>query len=293
MTGAAAAWQWRYRWSIALYRGTGPLDLAPLDGRSRPVLTARSVTDCRAAAVADPFVLRRDGRLYLFFEVLNTASGRGEIAFATSPDGYGWTYGRIVLREPFHLSYPQIFEWRGSVYMIPETRQAGAVRLYRADSFPDGWAPVATLLEGPYADATLHHDGELWWLFSQYGLDEMHLHFAQSPAGPWRAHPASPLWPGNRRRTRPGGRLVKYRGSLLRFAQDGWPNYGTALRAFRVDRLDTEGFEEAELPESPILRASRKGWNALAMHHLEIVLEDGEGMLAAVDGATIGPVAPA
>lgn len=295
MTSAEApgrAWQWRYRWSIALYHGPGPLDLRPLKPRSRPILTPRSVTDCRAAAVADPFVLRRDGQFYMFFEVLNTTSGRGEIAFATSPDGYGWTYRRIVLSEPFHLSYPQIFMWRGAVYMIPETRQAGAVRLYRADAFPGGWSLVATLLEGPYADATLHHDGELYWLFSQYGLDELRLHFAESPAGPWHEHPKSPLWPGNRRRTRPGGRLVRHDGSLLRFAQDGWPNYGSALRAFRVERLDTGGFEEVELPQSPILRASREGWNALAMHHLEIISDDGAGVLAAVDGATIGPVPP-
>ncbi len=264
----------------------------PIPAQRRPVLTPRSVTDCRAAAVADPFVLYRDGQFYMFFEVLNITSGRGEIAFATSADGRDWTYRQIVLREPFHLSYPQIFTWQDAVYMIPETRQAGEVRLYRTTGFPSGWEPVASLLRGPYADATLHHDGQLYWLFSQYGLDELHLHFAESPIGPWHQHPYSPLWPGNRRRTRPAGRLVQHRGSLLRFAQDGWPNYGTALRAFRVDRLDTCHFDEEELPQSPVLQASREGWNALAMHHLEVITSDSSGVLAAVDGATIGPVAP-
>ena len=38
----------------------------------------------------------------------------------------------IVLAEPFHLSYPYVFEWQGSHYMIPESGAAKSVRLYRA-----------------------------------------------------------------------------------------------------------------------------------------------------------------
>ena len=279
--------QWRYKWSIAIYRGASPLGLSAVDPRGRPTLTARDVTDVPANAVADPFLLRRDGQLYLFFEVMNGDSDRGEIAYATSADGLTWQYGAVVLREPFHLSYPQVFEWQGSVYMIPETRQANSIRLYRADNFPAGWQFVATLQQGPFADSTLHFDGQLWWLFAQRGLDELCLLVSDSPLGPWRKHPSSPLWPGNRSRTRPGGRILCHDGQWIRFAQDGWPSYGSFLRAFAIDRLDEQGYEEHELPESPILSATRSGWNALAMHHIDALpMADGD-WLAAVDGATL------
>jgi hypothetical protein len=225
---------------------------------------------------------------FLFFEVVNIAVDRGEIAYATSSDGLQWTYGAVVLREPFHLSYPQVFEAEGAIWMIPETRQANEVRLYRAESFPSRWIHFATLLHGRFADATLLRDGDRWWLFAQRGLDELRLFSSAELTHGWIEHPASPLWPGNRRRTRPGGRMVRWNGRLLRFAQDGLPTYGNSLRAFDVEQLDLQHYAEHELAESPILRATRSGWNAVGMHHIDAVrLPDGRWR-AAVDGAGLG-----
>jgi hypothetical protein len=279
---------WRYRWSIAVYRGPDLLHLRPADPRNRPALTARHVTDRKAGAVADPFVIRRQDDFLMFFEILNMETGLGEIAYASSDDGLSWTYREQVMDAEVHLSYPQVFEWEGAYYMIPETRQAGEIRLYRADAFPREWRLVKSLLQGRFADATLFQREGLFWLFAQRGLDELRLYFAESPMGPWSEHPASPLWAGNRRASRCGGRLFEMDGRLLRFAQDGWPSYGTCLRAFEIDRLDRTDFSEREVPESPVLSASKEGWNALAMHHLEVICHTGSDWLVAVDGATIG-----
>lgn len=277
---------WRYRWSIGIYAGTTLTSLTPLAGLSQPVLTPEWVTDARAGAVADPFLFQQEGQWYLFFEVWNCDSERGELAYATSPNLRDWQYGRRILCEPFHLSYPQVLCWEDRFYLIPETRQAGQVRLYEAMRFPRHWRCIATLLTGPFADATiLYHEGR-WWLFAQRGLDELRLFCADRLQGPWQEHPSSPLWAGNRRRTRPGGRLVHAGGRLVRFAQDAWPEYGHCLRAFVVDRLDPWDYREHEMPGSPILEASRHGWNALAMHHIDAVAVAG-GWIAAVDGAEL------
>lgn len=278
----------RNKWSIGIFAGPNPLALKPAHGISQPVLTARDVTDVRAHTVADPFLIRRDGRWYLFFEVLNGSVDRGEIAYATSDTGLSWTYGAVVLREPFHLSYPHILAWRDEIYMIPETRQAESVRLYRAEEFPRRWKCIATLLRGRYADTTVVRHRERWWLFAQRGLDELRLFSNANLTGEWQEHVASPLWPGNRRRTRPGGRIIVHDGRLLRFAQDGWPSYGSRLLAFEIDRLDEQTYAEHEVAESPLLRASGSGWNAVGMHHLDAVQRDDGSWLAAVDGATPG-----
>ena len=58
---------------------------------------------------------------YLFFEVMNSKSGKGEIGLAISKDCRAWTYQNIVLKEEFHLSYPYVFESDGDYYMIPES----------------------------------------------------------------------------------------------------------------------------------------------------------------------------
>src|ERR1700744_2683348 len=139
---------WGLRWSIAVYRGTTPFSLAPVNGLA-PTLTPNDVTDIACSAVADPFLLRRDGIWFLFFEALNKTTGRGEIGYATSQDCLSWTYQGVVLKEAFHLSYPYVFEVDGTVYMLPETRQANSIRLYAASSFPGTWVNVAVLKQGP------------------------------------------------------------------------------------------------------------------------------------------------
>lgn len=286
---APAASGWRTQWSVAVWTGPSLSALAP-PGDDRPSLTARDVTDVEAGAVADPFLMVVDGRWHLFVEVWNLAAGRGEIAHATSADeGRTWTYDAVVLREPFHLSYPHVFEAGGAIYMVPESRQDRAVRLYVAEAFPRGWRRVATLLEGPYADATPFHRDGRWWMFAQRGLDELGLFTSDALHAGWRPHPASPLWAGNRRRTRPGGRVLDADGRLLRFAQDAWPTYGHSLRAFEILELTPDRYEERELAGSPILRARRSGWNAAAMHHLDAVRRPDGTWLALVDGAVVVP----
>ena len=276
----------RFTWSVGIYHGSSPLALAP-DGARDPVLAREHVTDVPCASVADPFLLRRDGVWFLFVEVLNTATDRGELAYATSEDGGAWTYQGVVLREPFHLSYPQVFVADGEVYLVPETRQAGSIRLYAAERFPDRWRFVATLAEGPYADPTLlEHDGR-WWMFAQRGLDELRLFTSLRVEGPWIEHPASPIRTGNRRITRPAGRTVRFDGRLVRFAQDGWPNYGSHVRALEIDRLNPGEYAEHEVSESPVLSATFAGWNAMGMHHVDAQLVAPGRWMAAVDGATL------
>ena len=276
-----------YRWAIGLYQESSPLVLAPARGVENPVLDATAIDDVEAAFVADPFHLRIDGTSYLFFEIWNRILGRGEIGCATSPDGRAWSYEQVVLREPFHLSYPCVFRHRGRIYMIPETRQRSAVRLYQAEDFPRRWVFVKDLLHGDLADATPFHHQDRWWLFVHRGLDELRLFSAGDLLSRWQEHPSSPLVAGNRRLSRPAGRVVCREGRILRFAQDAWPHYGSRVRALEIERLSRTGYSEEELPESPILEGGGVGWNALGMHHVELVGRGGEGLVL-VDGFTAG-----
>ena len=278
----------RNQWSISVYTGPSLAALAPVNATGRPALTARDATDIPGRAVADPFLLIHGGAWWLFFETWNADTDRGEIAYATSANaGLSWTYRESVLREPFHLSYPHVFAWDGAVYMVPESRQDRAVHLYVADDFPRGWRRVSTLVRGAYADATLVRHDERWWMFAQRGLDELCLFSSAQLESGWAPHEASPLWPGNRRRTRPGGRVLVEDGHLIRLAQDGWPSYGHSLRAFEIQQLSLSAYSERELPGSPILRPGRAGWNAVGMHHLDAIRRDDGQWLAVVDGATL------
>jgi hypothetical protein len=276
-------------WSIGIFTGPSPLDLQPVPSVTQPVLTQRDVTDVSAVFLADPFLARDERGWHLFFEVMNWRTCKGEIGCASSTDGLHWTYGRIVLAEAFHLSYPYVFEWEGAWYMVPESYQAGAALLYKATEFPVAWSCVGPLLRGPYlADTSLfRHDGR-WWLFTDtsrdFHNDTLRLFHADDLQGPWREHLQSPVVTGNAHIARPGGRVVEVDGRLLRFTQNCMPYYGTDVRAFTIDELTTTTYREREHPGNPILKPAETGWNAGGMHHIDPHrLPDGS-WLAAVDG---------
>jgi hypothetical protein len=275
-------------WSIGIYRGTSPLDLSPV-ADANPVLTRDDVSDVAAIAVADPFLVPADRRWFMFFEVMTWPSSRGEIAYAESENGVHWKYGGTVLRAPFHLSYPHVFEWNGAYYMVPESSQAGVVNLYRATRFPTEWSIVATLLEGRrLMDPTIFRYGDRWWLFVETNERHRHatlrLYQAGNLMGPWQEHPRSPVIDGNPRAARPAGRVLVDRSRVVRFAQDCHPRYGSGVRAFEVTELTPSTYTEHEVSPHPILSAGPLDWQAGGMHHVDVHRTIDGGWLAAVDG---------
>lgn len=273
-------------WSISIYKGISPFDLKPINGI--PVLTKDSVTDIPAAFVADPFMLHDDHTRYMFFEVMNAETKRGEIGLARSDKGLNWSYERIVLKEPFHLSYPHVFKVEDKYFMLPEMLKSGAVCLYKADDFPVRWSCSTKLIEGLFADPTIFRFNNFWWLFAcspPYQHDTLRLYFAPELNGPWTEHPRSPIVRGDKRRARPAGRVIEFNKRLFRFAQDCVPQYGSSVRAFEILELTPNSYIEVETGFNPILKASGIGWNAAGMHHLDAHKQPDGTWLASVDGA--------
>ena len=280
---------WGEVWSIGIYGGPSPLSIAPLPSVSNPVLTRDDVSDVCACFVADPFMVFANNKWHLFFEVMNWRTGRGEIALATSDDAIHWEYRRIVLAEPFHLSYPYVFKQHGHYYMVPETYQAGEVRLYRATEFPVRWSAVATLLRGTYLvdSSPFFHRGS-WWMYVDSSPDRQHdtlrLYCAHDLEGPWVEHPSSPLIRGDQTRARPAGRVLEVDGRIIRFAQNCRPAYGTQVRAFEVATLTDSDYGEHPIGPDPLLGPAGAGWNACGMHHVDAhELAPGQ-WIACVDG---------
>ena len=280
-------------WSIGIYVGSSPVALRSprrmWGGFRNPVLTPADVTDVRAGTVADPFMIRRGGVWYMFFEVVNEAASRGEIGLAVSRDGFAWTYQGIVLAEPFHLSYPYVFESGSRIYMIPESNQAEAVRLYEATTFPRGWTLAGTLLRGGYfADTSVfNHDGT-WWMFTETNAelkhDTLRLFCARDLTGPWQEHPQSPIIVGDPHVARPAGRVLAIDGRLIRYAQDDYPQYGRQVRAFEITELTPARYRERLLTRSPMLRPAGLGWKSAGMHHVDPHPIGAGRWIACVDG---------
>jgi hypothetical protein len=267
--------------------GPSPFALRPDPDVDNPILQATDVTDVNAEFVADPFLIRRDGTWHVFFEVMPSGTRHGVIGHATSDDALAWSYQGVVLVEPFHLSYPHVFSHDGEVYMTPEAYSLGSVALYRADPFPQRWRRIAEPVAGQCVDPTPFEYGGRWWMFVSMPLQHanpLRLFHADRLTGPWREHGHSPIVVGDPRRSRPAGRVVRWDGRLYRFAQDGVPDYGTAVRAFQITELTAESY--AERPTSPevILAAGEHRWNSGRVHHVDAHPAPDGTWIACVDG---------
>jgi hypothetical protein len=260
-------------WEIEFHRAPSPFAVDWCRGTTRrSSLTARDLTETDADFIADPFLCRNDQGWQLFFEALESSSGLGIVCLAESRDLETWSYRGEVLREAFHLSYPGVFAWEGTHYMVPESAAANEVRLYRAEDYPGRWRFQKTLLEGGHRDPSLFRKDELWWMFTMTEPENggnLRLHFAKDLEGPWHEHPQSPLIENNPHITRPGGRVLEIDGRLYRVAQDTYPHYGLQLFAFEIVELTPVSYSEQQFGQGPILKGARRGFFADQVHHLD------------------------
>lgn len=269
--------------SIGLAVGPSPWTLVDDPRHHGPIVTADSVTDVKAAFVADPFAVQNQGRWYLFFELMNRDSGKGEIGLSTSADLLSWTYEGRVLSEPFHLSYPSIYEDDGSYWMVPESWESGQVRLYRAEHFPDRWVFDRTLLDGiRLTDSTLYQDPDGSWIMISCDAGQEHNQnlrkfVAPHLRGPWEEAADSPLLVGKPEQARPGGSVMTFEGTQFRMGQDCSVRYGEALRAYPLEApWDVDGRD--------VITPTGSGWRSLGGHHADIHLLADKTVLAFIDG---------
>jgi hypothetical protein len=210
---------------------------------------------------ADPCLVERNGRSYLFFEEFRFAEGKGVVSCCQLSTDGRCTPPDLVLERPYHVSYPFVVLAEGDAFMLPETAANGTIELYRAHSFPNRWALEAVLMTGVRAvDPTLiQHDGR-YWLFANIAVDgastndELFLFSASSIHGPWQAHPRNPVV-SDVRRARPAGRpFVDTSGRLIRPSQDCSSAYGSAVVFNWVETLSPTDYRE-----TPLLRLE-PGW---------------------------------
>lgn len=277
----------REQWTIGIYRSDSPFQYSGLQRWINPLFKAEHVTDVPAKFVADPFLVREGETWNLFFEVYNNDTQQGDLAVATSRNTWIWNYERVILDEPFHLSYPYVFKWQNEYYLIPESFEDNSIRLYKAADFPTKWSYVKTLVEGrDYVDNSIVFYNDRWWLFSSVtSNDTLYLHYADSLMGPWKEHPQSPIVSGDVHKSRPSGRLLIFENKLYRFTMDIDPPVGThQVMAYEIMEISPDSYSEKLAQDAPVVMPSGSGWNGQAMHQLDPVQVDSDSWIASVDG---------
>ena len=266
-------WQVAYR----LIDGPGVADTGALDGPAFTVLP-----DDGERFYADPFPFEHQGRRFLFVEEFPFATAKGVIAVAELGADGSLDRPRIVLEEPHHLSYPQIFRQEDEIYMLPESSAAHELVLYRAAQFPDRWVRDTVLIANRNInDATLLQEGGQFWLIAteRFGhgssSDKMVAYAASDLRGPWQPHALNPI-AIDHSAARPGGMFIRKGDQMLLPVQNGSANYGGGLGLMGLERIDAD----AVVFSSPKPIGPGPAWAKAGIHTLNRV-----GALEAVDSA--------
>ncbi|HYL87281.1 MAG TPA: hypothetical protein VEU32_00790 [Burkholderiales bacterium] len=234
------------QWFLAYKMGDGRV-VADLDGFTR-------LLPPKDRDWADPFVVEKGGRYYVFFEELVYAARKAHISMIEIDSAGRASPPQKVLEAEHHLSYPFVFEHDGSLYMLPESARSRSLELYRCVDFPLAWKRERVLMEGVrLVDATLHKAADRWWLFANSAAgetrmfdDELHLFHAEKLTGDWQPHRRNPV-KSDARSSRPAGALYARDGALYRPAQVCVPRYGAGLAIQRVLKLTPQHYAERQV----------------------------------------------
>ena len=250
------------RWGIAFQRR---------DWRDLVMASAHRVPNPAGRFYADPFVVSRDGVDYCFVEDFDYRTQRGRISVLELGDTQARFLGS-VLDEPFHLSFPFLFEHAGSLFMMPETSENRDIRVYRCVDFPLRWQLHGVLMSDVSAVDTMmfRHDGR-WWLLTNLAPQshddqgaELLVFHGDDPLGPhWTPHAGNPIYI-DPSRARNGG-LLAADGQLHRVGQrQGFRQYGAGATIFRIDEITPSRYRETRV--ASLEPGFRPG--LLGTHHL-------------------------
>lgn len=227
------------------------------------------------SGVADPFLCRFDGAVYVFFEAI--VSQKGEIWCAKIVKDM-ITEPRKVLSTPYHLSYPNVFIHEGAFYMLPESSQSGKVALYKAVNFPVDWE-LRTILkdEVQFVDTNLLiKDGVFYWFTYDLVSKQSRLFFSYSLEEIWNEHPQSPFISD-----RNAGDFMIQSDKIIRPVQFSNQSYGQGVDLKEIVQLSPAQFLEKDF-KTPFLRP-KNGFCLHGIHHISILAHK-KGKLIALDG---------
>ncbi len=185
---------------------------------------------------ADPMLQEWGGKKYLFMEAYDMLWSVGRIA-VSEWKGDGFTSPEVIIKRPYHLSYPFTFSYQGDLYMIPETGQNKSLEIYRADDHTVfRWKRCKVLQDDiRYADATVAVDQGMYYIIAyEEGRGEWKTHVFLLDMEKLAIRRLETII-HSENKYRPAGRIFEKDGEMFRPVQLGTKSYGEAVVIERID----------------------------------------------------------
>ena len=237
----------------------------------------RRISNPKHRFLADPFVFKRNGKHHIFVEDYDVRRGLGAISCVVVSSDDNHEIIDNVLVEPFHLSFPFVFEESSEVFMVPETHKSNSIRLYRCVEFPSKWELDTELFTGVSAvDTMLIKRDDKWFMLtnmSQFSsgdhLSQLHVFWSDElRSSDWKPLSSLPIVHSSRI-GRNAGLLFGKNGEWFRVRQrQAFNQYGAGFSIAKITQLDLDGYSEETFAEfDPIFFDDLKGTHH--MHGME------------------------
>jgi len=204
---------------------------------------------------ADPHIIFRDGKYFIFIEEYIYEKSKGDIALIVMDKNGNYEYAGKILEKDYHLSYPHIFEFENNFYMIPETESNNDIELYKCVDFPKKWEYYGKLMNNVTAvDSTIFNHNNKWWLFSGIkenegasNSDELFLFYSDNPlSNKWESHSNNPII-SDVRQARPAGRIFSFKNKIYRPSQNSSNYYGYGMSINEIKKINEKEYEETSI----------------------------------------------
>ena len=203
---------------------------------------------------ADPFILQRDSKYFIFLEELVYKEKRGKISVMEIDENGSHSTPKVILETNYHLSYPFLIEDHGELYMMPETKGNKTIEIYKCTSFPYEWTLEKIMFHDIMAvDSTIFKFENKYWLFTNIkenegasAYDELFLFFSDSLLGNWKPHPLNPIV-SDVKYARPAGNIFIYNDKIFRPSQNCSKHYGYGMQIREILTLTETDYEERQV----------------------------------------------
>lgn len=203
------------------------------------------IEDSKRYWTADPFLIEKDEKFYLFFEAFDRLQKKGLLGYREiSENKFGDI--NIIYESKTHLSFPFIYEENGVYYIIPESSKEHELYRLKCTLFPNKWEKETILINDDLVDTVLFkNDGINYYIServdSKNYFDRVDIYTERD--GVITACSNNPV-KNDIDNARGAGKIFEFEGKLIRPAQSCGNSYGEKINFNQILKLSKNEFEE-------------------------------------------------
>ena len=204
---------------------------------------------------ADPFIIEKNGTVYVLFEAYDRFKAKGFIGYREI-----FASGKVgkikkAIETPYHMSFPYLYSLGEDIFMMPESYASKKLTIYKAVDFPSKWQEEKVILNERVCDSVLlDAQNKSLLLTSKIFTADSELYAYKKTSDGYKLVSDEPIVVG-KDIARNGGKVISYNDKLLRVSQDCKKGYGLAVNFSELS------FENDKYLENLVAKVSVKDFS--------------------------------